>query len=60
MPKYTLRYFDGRARGEVTRLLLTMKGEDFEDKRYTMETWPAEKPSTFTNHLEISGADVGL
>ncbi len=49
--KYTLRYFDVRARGEVTRLLLTLKGEEFEDKRFSQETWAAEKPSKFKNYF---------
>ncbi|XP_074646001.1 uncharacterized protein LOC141902255 [Tubulanus polymorphus] len=46
MPKYTLKYFDGRGRAEVSRLLFAQAGVEYEDVRYTFEEWPAVKPGT--------------
>ena len=49
MPEYKLTYFNIRARAEVTRMLFTMAGVEFEDKRFDFGSpdWPAFKPSVF-------------
>ena len=49
MPEYKLTYFNIRARAEVTRMLFTMAGVDFEDKRFDFGSpdWPAFKSSAF-------------
>ncbi|WAR08431.1 GST5-like protein [Mya arenaria] len=47
MPKkYELVYFDGRGRGENSRLLFTVAGVSFTDTRVTVEDWPKLKPET--------------
>ncbi|KAF0988702.1 hypothetical protein HZS_2626 [Henneguya salminicola] len=38
-PKYTLHYFDMRARGELIRLIFHYKGVDFKDNRVPFEEW---------------------
>lgn len=45
MVKYTLVYFNGRARAEPIRFAFAVSGTPFEDKRLTQETWPKEKPN---------------
>jgi len=44
-PKYTLHYFNLRARGEISRWILKYAGQEFEDKRYEFTEWPAQKPN---------------
>ncbi len=39
MPNYRVTYFNGRGRAEITRLVLTAAGVDFEDRR--LADWPA-------------------
>ncbi|XP_071800931.1 S-crystallin SL11-like [Asterias amurensis] len=39
MTTYKLQYFDGRGRGEVIRMLLSLGGKKFEDVRYSMAQW---------------------
>ena len=73
-PKVKLLYFDGRGRGEITRMILNYGGIAFEDKRVKMEEWPEVKPSklpqrdfseiaantSFSNEMRIhAGVDVG-
>jgi glutathione S-transferase len=41
MPSYTLTYFNGRGRAELTRLVFAAAGVQYEDKRIT--DWPAGK-----------------
>ncbi|XP_046358264.2 glutathione S-transferase 1-like [Haliotis rufescens] len=58
MPTYRYRYFNARGLGEVSRLLFAIAGKDYEDVRFTSETWPAEKPNTPLGQvpvLEIDG-----
>ncbi|XP_071083849.1 glutathione S-transferase 1-like [Haliotis cracherodii] len=58
MPTYRFRYFNARGLGEVSRLLFAIAGKDYEDVRFTAETWPAEKPNTPLGQvpvLEIDG-----
>ena len=45
MPKYRVLYFNSRGRGEFLRQILVAAGQEFEDKRFTKEDWPAFKPS---------------
>ena len=42
-PKYKLTYFDGRGRGELSRMLFKAKGVDFEDVRISFQDWPSKK-----------------
>ncbi|CAB3234380.1 unnamed protein product [Arctia plantaginis] len=53
MPKYTLHYFNGRALGEGPRLLFAYGGQEFEDVRYTVQTWPAFKPKTLFGSVPV-------
>ncbi|XP_046358204.2 glutathione S-transferase 1-like [Haliotis rufescens] len=57
MASYSLLYFNGRGRAEIIRLLFTLKGQDFEDKRVTHETWPAEKPKTPFGQMPVLTID---
>lgn len=53
-----LNYFDAAGRALPIRLALLYGGVQFEDKRYTFETWPAVKSSTPLGqvpYLEIDG-----
>lgn len=43
MPSYTLNYFNGRGRGELTRLVFAAAGVEFTDKRVEFSEWPALK-----------------
>ncbi|XP_045451695.1 glutathione S-transferase 2-like [Melitaea cinxia] len=45
MPKVVFYYFPFKALGESARLLLTYGGQEFDDRRISMEEWPAIKPS---------------
>ena len=43
--KIKLTYFDGKGRGELSRLILAYGGQPWEDDRITFENWPELKPS---------------
>ena len=45
MPTYKLHYFDIRGLAEKVRMLFSYGGIDFEDIRYTKDTWKENKPS---------------
>ena len=45
MSVYKLSYFDAKAKGELSRLILSTAGQDFEDDRLTTDRWPELKPS---------------
>ena len=46
MPKYTLWYFNFRARAELARLLFAIAGVEYEDERTTVaQEWLEKKPS---------------
>ena len=44
MPSYTLNYFNGRGRAELTRLIFAAAGASFTDNR--IGDWPATKNDT--------------
>ena len=41
MVNYTLHYFNGRGRAEISRLILAYAGIDYKDNR--IEDWPKTK-----------------
>jgi hypothetical protein len=53
-----LHYFDGFGRGEVIRQILKSKGEEFEDRRFTDETWPDEKHSGNYDFLQLPMLEI--
>ena len=40
-----LTYFNGKGRGELSRLILAHAAVPYEDKRVEFNEWPALKPS---------------
>jgi glutathione S-transferase len=40
MPVYKLSYFNSRGKAELSRLILSAAGQDFEDERLTIDIWP--------------------
>ena len=46
MPEVKLHYFDGQAKGELIRVIMSVGGIEFEDKRFSFEEWPEHKPNT--------------
>jgi glutathione S-transferase len=47
MSAFKFHYFDGRGRGELTRLIFVASGQPFEDLRISYETeWPQRKNET--------------
>ena len=44
MVNYTLNYFNGRGRAEISRLILAAVGVDYNDVR--IEDWPKGKEGT--------------
>jgi len=61
MPSYKLTYFNGRGRGEISRMLFAAAGVKFEDVRIEFKDWPALKPKTPQGTLpllEIDGKAV--
>ena len=57
MAKYTLIYFNGRGRAEVTRLVFAQAGVEYEDRRLTYEEWEEMKPTTPTGTIPILEVD---
>ncbi len=43
MPSYTLNYFNGRGRAELTRLIFSAGGLEFTDSRVEFSNWPTLK-----------------
>jgi glutathione S-transferase len=43
MSTYKLYYFNARGRAEVSRLILAVAGQNYEDIRYERDQWPAHK-----------------
>ncbi|XP_070555868.1 hematopoietic prostaglandin D synthase-like [Ptychodera flava] len=61
MAKYTLSYFNIRARAEVSRFVLAFAGIEYEDRRINQSDWPSEKqsgryPFNRLPTLEVDGA----
>lgn len=46
MPNYTLNYFNGRGRAELTRLIFAASGTKFTDDRVEFAEWPAKKANS--------------
>ena len=58
---YTLIYFNGRGRAEITRILFKEAGVNFVDKRVEGKDWPAYKPQTPFGQmpvLEVNGKQI--
>ena len=45
MTKFTLTYFDGRGRAEISRWLFAVAEQPFDDVRVSHEEWKKLKPS---------------
>ncbi|GMR38232.1 hypothetical protein PMAYCL1PPCAC_08427, partial [Pristionchus mayeri] len=64
MTKYTLYYFNLRARAEVVRQLFALAGEPFEDVRVTFEEWEntikqrGEMPFDALPVLDVDGTKI--
>ncbi|KAG1662030.1 Hematopoietic prostaglandin D synthase [Nymphon striatum] len=59
MPKYTITYFDAKGRAELSRIILTYKGVDFEDVRLTQEEWAKVKPTLPTGQVPVLTLEDG-
>ena len=58
MSTYKFYYFDGRGRGEISRLILTAAGQKFDDIRFSENDWPsykAQMPLGQVPVLEVDG-----
>ena len=55
MPEVKFVYFDGQAKGELGRILLSLGGIDFKDERISVTSgaWPLLKPSTPFGQLPL-------
>lgn len=51
MVHYKLFYFDARGISEPIREIFHYAGQDFEDVRFTQESWPKYKPGRLYNML---------
>ncbi|XP_055883168.1 probable glutathione S-transferase 6 [Biomphalaria glabrata] len=52
-----LIYFNGRGRAELSRLILAVAGQKYEDVRIVGENWPAEKSKTPFGQLPVLEVD---
>uniref|UniRef100_A0A194AKD8 Uncharacterized protein n=1 Tax=Pinctada fucata TaxID=50426 RepID=A0A194AKD8_PINFU len=57
MGKYKLTYFNARGFAEVSRIILKLNGQDFEDVRVDSETWPKMKQDTPQGKLPVLEVD---
>jgi len=57
MPTYKYEYFNGRGRGEISRLLFAVSGQKFEDARIEGKDWPKRKESSKLGTLPILTTD---
>ena len=52
MPKYTLTYFNFRARAELARLIFAVAEVEYEDERIMeIDKWIKLKPSKYQMHF---------
>merc|ERR1711860_114756 len=59
MPSYKLTYFDGRGRGEISRMLFAAGGKPFVDDRISFDKWGELKPKTPQGTLPVLEVDEG-
>ncbi|WAR26385.1 SCRY1-like protein, partial [Mya arenaria] len=57
MPSYKLTYFNGRGRGEISRLLFAAAGKAFEDNRIEFANWGGLKKDTPQGTLPVLEID---
>ncbi|XP_066304159.1 hematopoietic prostaglandin D synthase-like [Branchiostoma lanceolatum] len=57
MPSIKFTYFDGRGRGEVSRVMLAAGGIKYEDVRLHESKWPGMKPTTPMGELPLLEVD---
>ena len=57
--KVVYKYFDLKARGEPSRILLTFAGIKYEDVRYTFENWPQYKAGEYTQFKTCKNKGFG-
>nr|WGO51743.1 glutathione S-transferase sigma 2 [Ectropis grisescens] len=57
MPKVKFYYFNAKALGEASRMLMAYGGQEFEDKRVSTADWPDFKPKTPFGQMPILEID---
>jgi len=57
--QYKLIYFNGRGRGEVSRLIFAHAGVNYTDQRIERADWPAFKPKTPFGQIPLLDIDNG-
>ena len=57
MPTYKLYYFNGRGGAEQIRFIFAQAGVQYEDVRFTDETWPEFKPKTPYGQMPVLEVD---
>merc|ERR1711942_626993 len=61
MPNYTLHYFNGRGRAEILRMMMSMAGCKYNDKRYEFSDWDRcrnDFPSQYLPCLQMDNGDM--
>ncbi|CAF0928779.1 unnamed protein product [Didymodactylos carnosus] len=56
----TFYYFDLRARGEISRLILACGGKNYKDIRFNFEQWPEYKPKMILGQCPVLELENGL
>ena len=57
MPSYKFTYFNGRGRGEITRLIFAAAGVAYNDHRIPLENWAAHKHEAILGQLPFLEVD---
>ena len=57
MPKYTLTYFNLRARAEVSRLIFALANQEYEDVRFELDEWLSYKPRMLLGQAPVLEID---